>query len=785
MGCAQSKIDNEEAVARCKDRRNFMKEAVGARNAFASAHSGYAVALKNTGAALSDYAQGEAPPPQLVVGGGGGAVNDIASEPPPPPPPPMTEANLPPPPPPLPNFSPATPLLRAMTMPAALSQPGIKMKEIDGIEEEQEEQHEGGESVGGFRRKEHNRRKESKGVGNEAEETPMKAQAPPPPPPENKGMAWDYFFNVEHIPGGTLDELEEEEDEEEEDEEDFMEEHNVNQKNNFGGVHGNAGDLNDGANFKTPQKLVMRGTENIMEEMTPVTPEKQFMHSNTAPSGIRGGIVGGTVGGGSGNSVDLLKVLSDIDDHFLKASESAQEVSKMLEATRLHYHSNFADNRGHIDHAARVMRVITWNKSFRGVPNGEGGIDEYDAEEYETHATVLDKLLAWEKKLYEEVKTGELMKLEYQRKVSVLNRLKKRNSSSTESVEKAKAAVSHLHTRYIVDMQSLDSTVAEVNDIRDKQLYPKLVALADGMAKMWESMLMHHNNQLKIVTELRSLDVSGCPKETSEYHHDRTSQLLRVVDDWRLQFEKLVAHQKHYINALNSWLKLNLIPIESSLKEKISSPLRTQNPPIQPLLNTWHECLEKLPDEHTKSAITSFSAVIKTILLHQEEEMKLKEKCEETRKEFIRKSQAFDDWYHKYMRHRTPPDEGDPDRVTDSSTKDPITEKQFVVESLKKRLEEEEEDHRKHCLQVREKSIGNLKIRLPELFRAMSDYSNACSEAFHKLRELTRSQVPNGARPHAISAFISHVVVLPEFFYVRYDILQELWDMISCRNCGI
>lgn len=50
------------------------------------------------------------------------------------------------------------------------------------------------------------------------------------------------------------------------------------------------------------------------------------------------------------------------------------------------------------------MRVITWNKSFRGIPNGEGGKDDYDAEEYETHATVLDKLLAWEKKLYEEVK---------------------------------------------------------------------------------------------------------------------------------------------------------------------------------------------------------------------------------------------------------------------------------------------------------------------------------------------------------------------------------------------
>jgi len=44
--------------------------------------------------------------------------------------------------------------------------------------------------------------------------------------------------------------------------------------------------------------------------------------------------------------MSLMKILGDLDDHFLKASQSAQEVSKMLEATRLHYHSNFADNRG-------------------------------------------------------------------------------------------------------------------------------------------------------------------------------------------------------------------------------------------------------------------------------------------------------------------------------------------------------------------------------------------------------------------------------------------------------
>lgn len=71
------------------------------------------------------------------------------------------------------------------------------------------------------------------------------------------------------------------------------------------------------------------------------------------------------------------------------------------------------------------------------------------------------------------------MKFEYQKKVNALNRLKKRGTNS-DALEKAKAAVSHLHTRYIVDMQSLDSTVSEINRLRDEQLYPKLVQLVDG-----------------------------------------------------------------------------------------------------------------------------------------------------------------------------------------------------------------------------------------------------------------------------------------------------------------
>ncbi|KAI7994410.1 Nitrate regulatory gene2 protein [Camellia lanceoleosa] len=720
MGCAQSKIDNEESVSRCKDRRNFMKEAVSARNAFAAGHSGYAVALKNTGAALNDYAQGEADNNDEDNHGGAAVLE---------PPPSMMESAFPPPPPPLPSFSPAAPpLQRSVTMPEmSVSEMSRKMKDV-AIAEGEEEGNGDINVDGDLRRRDRRNVAAAEAGGVDTPVTPhspMRTPEPPPPPPELKGMAWDYFFMVENMQEQSQSESEDVAEQKDENEEGGFDER-------FGGVDNVGGKIGD-EEPKTPEKVVLQGLETE-EEVTPVGNEKQFVHSNTAPSDIWRGTNNNKV---VGSSVNLLKILGEIDDHFLKASQAAQEVSKMLEATRLHYHSNFADNRGHIDHAARVMQVITWNRSFRGAPNGDGVKEDFDTEEYETHATVLDKLLAWEKKLYEEVKAGELIKLEYQRKVALLNKLKKRDASP-ESLEKTKAAVTHLHTRYIVDMQSLDSTVSEVNHIRDHQLYPKLIALVNGITKMWESMCIHHDNQLKFATDLKSLDVSGAPKETTKHHHDRTVQLSNVVQEWHLQFEKLVMNQKHYIRALNSWLKLNLIPIESSLKERISSPPNIETPPIQHLLHSWHDHLEKLPDELAKSAIASFTAVIKTIIVHQEEEIKLKEKCAETRKELLRKSQAFD----KYKNRRASMDENDPDRG--EGTRDHVSEREFVVESLKKKLEEEEEVHRKHCVQVRDKSLGSLKIRLPELFRALSDYSHTCFDAYERLRWITQSQTPNG-----------------------------------------
>ncbi|KAL4589180.1 hypothetical protein LXL04_002085 [Taraxacum kok-saghyz] len=723
MGCTQSKIENEEIVNRCKERKTVMKESVSARNAFAAAHFSYAAALKNTGAALSDYAQGEVQIDHRHPSSADAVSSSTTILPPAPPQPPYETLRPPPPP----------PLQRASTMPEfPISEPEFKshpdaiieeVDEDDEIDDRSLKHRSSSRSGAGRSVSKREAEKEDFPPPSPPQPTPPRPsgntlnRAAPPPPPSDGISTWDdYFFpSMENVPGSSLAESENERTRFEREEIHRRKVLEEEQRNRSMNNHINH-------NHVDASHEVEEVEPEVVEEPPPPPPKpaKKVRVAVPVPAEVRR-----SSGKGGGQNLNLLQIFTELDDCFLKASESANEVSKMLEANRLHYHSNFADNRGHIDHSARVMRVITWNRSFKGLPDADDGKDDFDSEENETHATVLDKMLAWEKKLYDEVKAGELMKLEYQKKIASLNKLKKRGAS-TDHLERTKATVSHLHTRYIVDMQSMDSTVSEINRLRDEQLYPKLVQLVEGMAMMWEDMKIQHDHQSNIVQALRSLDISHSPKETTELHYKNTSQLHDHVQMWHSQFEKLMSHQKEYVKALNNWLKLNLIPIDNNLREKVSSPQRPENPPILFLLRTWNDFLEKLPEEGARTAIHNFAAVMDTIFQYQTDEMKMKERCEEIRRELTRKTRKFEDWYNRYIQKRSGEDM--------DNDKEVIAEQQITVELLKKRLEEEEENYQRQCIQVRDKSLMNLKTGLPEVFRAMSEFSRGCSHMYKSLR---------------------------------------------------
>lgn len=122
---------------------------------------------------------------------------------------------------------------------------------------------------------------------------------------------------------------------------------------------------------------------------------------------------------------------------------------------------------------------------------------------------------------------------------------------------------------------------------------------------------------------------------------------------------------------------------------------------------------------------------MRTIFTLQGDELKLGQNCERLRKELEKKRRQFEDWRQKYMdrQYSHPEPSGNPV----GPGQDLLAERQAVVETLDKTLREEEMRYRDQCKHVREKSLIGLRKNLPELFRAMSEFSLGSSLMYKEL----------------------------------------------------
>jgi hypothetical protein len=115
----------------------------------------------------------------------------------------------------------------------------------------------------------------------------------------------------------------------------------------------------------------------------------------------------------------------------------------------------------------------------------------------------------------------------------------------------------------------------------------------------------------------------------------------------------------------------------------------------------------------------------------QDEELKLKQNCEGLRKELEKKRRQFEDWSHKYMERLYSRPQPSDNPV--GSGQDPLAERQALVEALEKKLMEEETRYKEQCKLVREKSLISFRTSLPELFRAMLEFSLGSSIMYKEL----------------------------------------------------
>nr|XP_040260497.1 protein ROLLING AND ERECT LEAF 2 [Aegilops tauschii subsp. strangulata] len=749
MGCAASKVEQEDTVRRCKERRRNIKDAVAARQLLASAHADYLRSLRVTAAALSRFAQGHssltvshhtapvllttAAPPALHAPAPA-AMSSVASSSLPPPTP--LPRHQPPPPPPPQQQQPQQPQPQAAA--AALRvdmDPRMRRLKVPHILSDS--------SVASSFRK-------PPVVG-----TPSSSSAwdwenfyPPSPPDSeffdrrktdleeaNRLRELDDEAKARGHPQRRHDHLKEEdevddshgEDEEEteredmhcggwEDEEDHYASTTTSETRS---EEGEIGVRRDGA-------VRVRRRANAAEE----GPERSEVGDSFST------VTGATEMRMVVRHRTLSEIVAAIEEYFVKAADAGDSVSELLEASRAQLDRNFQQLKKTVYHSNSVLSALasTWTSKpplavrYKLDTNSL----EMGSMEGKSHGSTLERLLAWEKKLYEEVKARESVKIEHEKKLSTLQSLEYRGRDSAK-LDKTKASINKLQSLIVVTSQAATTTSSAIVSVRDNELAPQLVELCFALLSMWRSMNYFHETQNEIVQQVRGLVDNSMAESTSDLHRLATRDLEAAVSAWHSNFNRLIKYQREYIRSLYGWLKLTLFQVDSITPQEAHASLISRE--LTTFCDEWKQALDRLPDAVASEAIKSFVNVIHVIYTKQAEEMKIKKRTETYSKELEKKTNSLRAIEKKYYQSYSLVGLGLPGSGRDGieghtfDARDPLSEKKTEIAQCRRKVEDEITRHAKAVEVTRSMTLNNIQTGLPGMFQAIAGFSGTVVEA--------------------------------------------------------
>ncbi|KAK6118012.1 hypothetical protein DH2020_048245 [Rehmannia glutinosa] len=281
----------------------------------------------------------------------------------------------------------------------------------------------------------------------------------------------------------------------------------------------------------------------------------------------------------STKSKDLIEIIKELDDYFLKASNAGASLSLLLEVPICNFSPQTSSGKdfGFGKNSSALLwnwgsSSARWNAFGKScgdpIGNNVGGLA---ADGNATHCSTVERLYAWEKKLYQEVKNAEQLKLEHEKKAAILRKLEMKNADYIKTV-KAKKEVEKLESQMMVALQAIETTSTEIIKLRESELYPQLFQLVKG--------------------------------------------------------------QRDYIQSLTGWLRLSLFQVGNNPINKTTK----QDSAIYPFCEEWQLAINNAPDKVASEGIKSFLTVIHAIVVQQAEEQKQKRRSDSVFKELEKKA---------------------------------------------------------------------------------------------------------------------------------------------------
>lgn len=700
MGCSSSKLDNEEAVQLCKDRKHFIKQAVEQRTRFASYHLAYIHSLKRVSDALRNYVEGDEPREFLLD-----SFRTPFSTP-------VKKTHS--------GFISISPKLLSHSEPKSNFQinylrpsgnPSVTVEEapprtpenarvqafspphhygVDGLFAMQSSPM----SSSSFFTYPMNETSSSSFFTYPTNDRPNNSNYPPPSPQNSQ---WDFFWNPfssldyygypnrNSLDQGVLDdditglrqvreqegipELEEETEHEEiENKTNVSKERANNNKPNVKVNHDrdkvivedvdddddededdecdhidctDCGSDSDSESGGGHEREVLKEKRRSIEVAKNQSVGQVSKRENAIENRDNKKEIPGFAVYVNRRPTSMAEVIKDLEAQFAVICSAANVVSAMLEASKAQYASSSND--------LSAMKMLNPVALFR-TPSSRSSSSRFlmhtptksKDEAFDSssdfsddsgmfsgsHQSTLDRLYAWEKKLYEEVRGGERVRIAYEKKCSQL-RDKVVKGEDPSSIDKSRAAIRDLHTQIKVSIHSVEAISKRIETLRDEELQPQLLELVQGLEKMWKIMAESHQSQKRTLDEAKLL-LASAPSKTPKTRNQiysppsdpqrlaqSASKLEAELRNWQSCFESWIASQRSYIHALTGWL-LRCIRCDPDSSKLPFSPRRAMGaPPIYRVCIQWSRSLDAVREGPVIDGLDFFAAGMGSIYTQQ------------------------------------------------------------------------------------------------------------------------------------------------------------------------
>lgn len=458
----------------------------------------------------------------------------------------------------------------------------------------------------------------------------------------------------------------------------------------------------------------------------------------------------------------FLGSLKNIEDQFIKAFESGKEVSRMLEANKAHYFPSFTEKKGRSwkcriffpcglsccteptvleshEPPSKALTVITWHRSTSSqssssktpfASNSKDDIDDSSSDFVEdfcmisgSHSSTLERLYAWETKLYEEVKAGDSIRRVYEKKCVQL-RHQEAKGESIEVIDKTRAAIKDLHSRVRVAIEAVDSVSKRIQRLRDEELQPQLLELIQGLMKMWTIMLGCHQSQCQIIRETHISGHFVANVIFNESHRQTILHLEKELQNWQLRFMDWMGAQKAYVAALHGWLlKCIKLPEPSTRGRSMPfSPHKAGAPPVVIICTDWCQVFENPKEEvNVVEAMKTLGATLRGIWARWDEKQNKKKNAESLGKDLDRKVKSIQRVESRMLDTQGPP--VDKQKSNSLRAGNPIADSKNLSDSFR---EEEKVVYQNY--------LEGLQKGLEKIFGSLTEFANESREAYQELQ---------------------------------------------------